>query len=66
MVIGGQPLGRRLMWWNFVSSSKARIEQAALAWEAGDAAQGMAPVPGDAERIPLPLRMRISAEQTDF
>jgi len=66
MVIGGQPLGRRLMWWNFVSSSKARIEQAALAWEAGDAAQGMAPVPGDTERIPLPLRMRISAEQTDF
>ena len=55
-VIGGQPLGRRLMWWNFVSTSKARIDQAAQAWESGDAAQGMGQVPGESERIPLPAR----------
>ncbi len=51
-VIGGAPLGRRHMWWNFVSSSRERIAQAADDWEAGR----MAPVPGDDERIPLPER----------
>jgi redox-sensitive bicupin YhaK (pirin superfamily) len=56
VVIGGQPLGRRLMWWNFVSTSKARIDQAAQAWDAGDASQGMGLVPGETERIPLPAR----------
>lgn len=56
VVIGGQPLGRRLMWWNFVSTTKARIDQAGLAWEKGDAAQGMGQVPGESERIPLPAR----------
>ena len=55
-VVGGQPLGRRLMWWNFVSTSKARIEQAGQAWEAMDASQGMAQVPGETEHIPLPQR----------
>ena len=55
-VIGGQPLGRRLMWWNFVSTSKARIDQAAQAWEAGDSNRGMGQVPGEVERIPLPAR----------
>jgi len=56
VLIGGQPLGRRFMWWNFVSTSRARIEQAALAWTAGDASQGMGQVPGETERIPLPER----------
>lgn len=56
VLIGGQPLGRRLMWWNFVSTRKERIDLAALAWDAGDAAQGMGQVPGETERIPLPAR----------
>lgn len=56
MVIGGQPLGRRLMWWNFVSTRKDLIDQAGLAWEAGDDAAGMGQVPGETERIPLPER----------
>lgn len=56
VVIGGQPLGRRLIWWNFVSTSKARIEQAAQSWSTGDASQGMGQVPGETERIPLPER----------
>ena len=55
-VVGGQPLGRRLMWWNFVSTSKARIEQAGQAWDAMDASQGMGQVPGETEHIPLPQR----------
>jgi len=54
VVIGGQPLGRRLIWWNFVSTSKARIEQAAPAWEAGDASQGMGQVPGNPSAFPCP------------
>ncbi|MGD8836565.1 MAG: pirin family protein [Desulfobacteraceae bacterium] len=31
--IGGQPLGRRYMWWNFVSSTKERIQQAMDDWK---------------------------------
>ena len=51
VLIGGDPPdGRRLMWWNFVSSRKERILEAAAAWEA----QSMGHVEGDAEFIPLP------------
>ena len=54
MLFGGEPLdGPRHLWWNFVSSSKERIEQAKADWEAG--AFGL--IPGDAhDRIPLPAR----------
>jgi redox-sensitive bicupin YhaK (pirin superfamily) len=51
VVIGGEPLDApRHMWWNFVSSRKERILQAADDWEA----QRMGQVPGDSEFIPLP------------
>ncbi len=50
MVIGGTPVGDRHIWWNFVSSSKARIEQAKADWQANRF--GM--VPGETEFIPLP------------
>lgn len=51
MVIGGDALdGPRHMWWNFVSSRKERIVQAADDWEAGRMKQ----VPGETESIPLP------------
>ena len=51
VLIGGEPLdGRRYIFWNFVSSSRERIEQAARDWEAN----AFVPVPGDEERIPLP------------
>ncbi|OGA96469.1 MAG: hypothetical protein A3G27_20625 [Betaproteobacteria bacterium RIFCSPLOWO2_12_FULL_66_14] len=49
LVLGGESLGPRRVWWNFVSSSAERIEQAKAAWEAGE----FAPVPGDPEFIPL-------------
>ncbi|CAM3821189.1 pirin family protein [Paracidovorax anthurii] len=53
MVIGGASLdGPRHIWWNFVSSRKERIVQAADDWDA----QRMGQVPGDPERIPLPER----------
>ncbi len=51
VVIGGAPLdGKRFIFWNFVSSSRERIEQAARDWEE----QRFTHVPGDNERIPLP------------
>jgi redox-sensitive bicupin YhaK (pirin superfamily) len=51
MVIGGAPLdAHRTIWWNFVSSRRARIAQAADDWEA----QSMGKVAGDDEFIPLP------------
>ncbi|PRH81838.1 pirin family protein [Arenimonas caeni] len=53
MLLGGEPLdGRRHVWWNFVSSSRERIEQAKADW----AADRMGRVPGETERIPLPER----------
>jgi redox-sensitive bicupin YhaK (pirin superfamily) len=50
MVIGGSPLGERHIWWNFVSSSKERIEQAKADWQHSR----FTSVPGDSEFIPLP------------
>lgn len=50
MVIGGEPLGQRFISWNFVSSSKERIERARRDWRDGN----FPPVPGDHEFIPLP------------
>jgi redox-sensitive bicupin YhaK (pirin superfamily) len=52
MLIGGRSPGRRHVWWNFVSSSRERIEQAKADWQNGT----FAPVPGDDEFIPLPER----------
>ncbi|RZA21777.1 MAG: pirin family protein [Lysobacteraceae bacterium] len=54
MLFGGEPLDApRHMWWNFVSSSKERIEQARQDWDAGR----FGLIPGDdVERIPLPDR----------
>ena len=51
MALGGESMeGRRYIWWNFVSSSRERIEQAKQDWKAGR----FDPVPNDAEFIPLP------------
>ena len=52
MIIGGDALGERHIWWNFVSSSKERIERAKLDWRDGRFDK----VPGDDEFIPLPDR----------
>jgi redox-sensitive bicupin YhaK (pirin superfamily) len=51
MLLGGAKLdGPRHLWWNFVSSSRERIEQAKADWRDGR----FPPVPGDGEFIPLP------------
>lgn len=51
MVLGGEPIGERFIYWNFVSSSKDRLAQAAADWKAGRA---KLPDADDAEFIPLP------------
>ncbi|WP_119301343.1 pirin family protein [Dongia deserti] len=51
IVLGGEPMdGPRHIWWNFVSSSKERIEQAKQDWKLGR----FPAVPGETEFIPLP------------
>src|SRR5690606_28412898 len=35
MVLGGEPVGERFIYWNFVASSKDRLAQAAADWKAG-------------------------------
>jgi redox-sensitive bicupin YhaK (pirin superfamily) len=51
MLLGGEPVGLRHVWWNFVSSSKERIEQAKQDWTTGRFAL---PPGDDREHIPLP------------
>lgn len=50
VLIGGESLGYRHMYWNFVSSRRERIEQAKDDWRE----QRFAKVPGEHEFIPLP------------
>jgi redox-sensitive bicupin YhaK (pirin superfamily) len=53
VVFGGPALeSPRYVWWNFVSSRRERIEQAAEDWRAGR----FPTVPGETEFIPLPAR----------
>lgn len=56
MFLGGDPVGKRLIYWNFVSSSAERLEQAKADWRKGPGATAAFPkVPGDdKEFIPLP------------
>jgi redox-sensitive bicupin YhaK (pirin superfamily) len=51
MVLGGEPVGERFIHWNFVSSSKDRLAQAAVDWKAG---RMKLPDADNAEFIPLP------------
>jgi redox-sensitive bicupin YhaK (pirin superfamily) len=61
MLLAGAPLeGPRYVWWNFVSSSRERIEQAKRDWRDGR----FGTVPGDAlEFIPLPVGAVAAEEQ---
>ena len=51
MLLGGEPVGQRFIWWNLVSSSQERIEQAKADWKAGRMAL---PAGDDHDFIPLP------------
>ena len=52
VLIGGTPLGHRVIVWNFVSSRMERIHRAQDDWDA----QRFERVPGETEFIPLPPR----------
>ncbi|MFC7518552.1 pirin family protein [Herbaspirillum sp. GCM10030257] len=51
MLLGGEPVGARFMYWNFVSSSQERLAQAAADWKAG---RIKLPDADNEEFIPLP------------
>ena len=51
MMLGGEPLGERFIWWNFVSSRKERIEQAKADWKEG---RIVLPPTDNNEFVPLP------------
>jgi redox-sensitive bicupin YhaK (pirin superfamily) len=51
MMLGGEPLGERFIWWNFVSSRAERIEQAKEDWKQG---RIILPPNDNKEFIPLP------------
>jgi redox-sensitive bicupin YhaK (pirin superfamily) len=61
MLLGGEPVGERFIEWNFVSSSKERIEEAKADWRAGrmklpDLDSGeFIPLPGDPPPPPNPM-----------
>lgn len=50
MIIGGNQIGERHIWWNFVSSSKELIEKAKEDWKE----RRFDTIPGETEYIPLP------------
>jgi hypothetical protein len=52
MLLGGAAVGPRVLWWNFVATTRERIERAKADW----AAQRLGQVPGESEFIPLPER----------
>ena len=59
MLLGGATMdGPRFIWWNFVASSKERIDAAREAWRAGDWQHGRFRLPpdDDGEFIPAPDR----------
>ena len=51
MLLGGEPLGPRFVWWNLVSSRRERIREAAADWKAG---RFKLPANDNREFIPLP------------
>ena len=59
MLLGGAPVGARIIDWNFVSSSRERLEAARREWsDYGNATARVrfGAVPGESEFIPLPRR----------
>lgn len=59
MVVGGEPVGKRYKWWNFVSSRLDRIEQAKQDWVQGKFDR----VPEETEFIPLPEEPHSTTQQ---
>ena len=56
ILLGGETIGKRYVWWNFVASSQEKIDAAKQAWREGDWEHGRFQLPADdnQEFIPLP------------
>ncbi|MEL6977118.1 MAG: pirin family protein [Pseudomonadota bacterium] len=56
MLLGGETMSTRYIWWNFVASSQEKIDAAKEAWRQGDWEHGRFQLPPDDkdEHIPLP------------
>jgi len=58
LLLGGQPLEKKLIWWNFVASNQQRLDKAKADWIAGTESNfTRGPFrlpPGEEEFIPLP------------
>lgn len=63
MVLGGEPVGERFLYWNFVSSSQDRLAQAAADWKAG---RMKLPDADKEEFIPLPDEPTPPARHSTF
>jgi redox-sensitive bicupin YhaK (pirin superfamily) len=50
MLLGGLPVGRRVIWWNFVALNQQRLERAKAEWRGGR----FASIPGESDPMPLP------------
>ncbi|WP_040637846.1 pirin family protein [Microvirga lotononidis] len=59
MLLGGEPLGPRHIWWNFLSLRQDRIKQAKADWQNG---RIHLPLNDDQEFIPLPEDPRPAPE----
>ena len=66
MLLGGSPVGERKIFWNFVSSSEARIEECKREWEKGPGGSSrFGSIPGDDhEFIPLPSNAPVNPKGT--
>lgn len=63
MLLGGEPLGERFVWWNFVSSRRERIEQAKEDWKQG---RFVLPPTDNEVFTPLPEdKLRLKGESPD-
>ena len=55
MILGGEPVGERFIYWNLISSSKEKLEAAKKNWADGPGSPQFGKISGDdSEYIPLP------------
>lgn len=65
VIIGGGPVGERFIFWNFIASTKERLEEAKSLWKNGPGSSRFPEIPNDnSEYIPLPPELGPSPKPT--